>query len=39
MSDNVAVQPYVEIPMDDDWARGDTVAGLRITMNWTGSSN
>lgn len=39
MSDTVAIQPYVEIPMDDDWARGDTVAGLRITMNWTGSSN
>ena len=39
MSDNFAVQPYVEIPMDDDWTRGDTVAGLRITMNWAGSSN
>ncbi len=39
MSDTVAIQPYVEIPMDDDWARGDTVAGLRITMNWTGSSS
>jgi hypothetical protein len=39
MSDNFAVQPYVEIPMDDDWARGDTVAGLRITMNWTGGSS
>ena len=38
MSDNFAVQPYVEIPMDDDWTRGDTVAGLRITMNWAGSS-
>jgi hypothetical protein len=39
MSDTVAIQPYVEIPMDDDWTRGDTVAGLRITMNWTGSSS
>jgi len=39
MSDNFAVQPYVEVPMDDDWTRGDTVAGLRITMNWTGGSS
>lgn len=39
MSDNFAVQPYVEIPMDDDWDRGDTVAGLRITMNWAGSNS
>ena len=38
MSNNFAVQPYVEVPMDDDWNRGDTVAGLRITMNWAGSS-
>ena len=39
MSNNFAVQPYVEIPMDDDWDRGDTVAGLRITMNWSGNSS
>ena len=38
LSDNLSVQPYVEVPMDDDWNRGDTVAGLRITMNWAGSS-
>ena len=39
LSDNLSVQPYVEVPMDDDWTRGDTVAGLRISMNWGGSSN
>lgn len=39
LSDKLSVQPYVEVPMDDEWTRGDTVAGLRISMNWGGSSN
>ena len=39
LSSTFAVQPYVEVPMDDDWGRGDTVAGLRITMNWAGNSS
>jgi len=34
VSDTFSVRPNVTLPIDDDWKRGDIVAGVSITINF-----
>ena len=34
VSDTFSVRPNVKLPFDDDWERGDIVAGVSITINF-----
>ena len=39
ISDTFSVRPNVTLPIDDDWKRGDVVAGVSIVINFGSTSS
>ena len=39
VSDTFSVRPNVKLPIDDDWKRGDIVAGVSIVINFGSTSS